>query len=108
AIKSGCGSVAKVGACTKAGTGCQSCKGMVAQLIEAYRGAAADASEHFYVPGVPLEKSQLVEEIRRRGLKSVSAVFEELAAGREDAASKIGLASLLKSLWPGEYVDERD
>ena len=48
------------------------------------------------------------DEIRRRGLKSVSAVFRELGAGKEDAASKPGLASLLKTLWPGEYEDERD
>ncbi len=109
AIKGGCASVAKVGACTKAGTGCQSCKGVIAQLVDAYRdAAAADPSEHYYVPGVPLEKSELVDRIRRRGIKSVSAVFRELAGGKEDAASKVGLASLLKSLWPDEYVDERD
>jgi nitrite reductase (NADH) large subunit len=109
AIQAGCTSVGKVGACTKAGTGCQSCKGLVAQLVEAYAGGAgSDASEHYYVPGVPLEKSQLVAEIRNRGLKSVSAVFQALAGGKEDPASKVGLASLLKSLWPGEYEDERD
>jgi len=38
----------------------------------------------------------------------VSEVFAQLAGGREDAASKVGLASLLKSLWAGEYTDERD
>ena len=31
-----------------------------------------------------------------------------LAGGKEDAASKPGLASLLKTIWAGEYVDERD
>jgi nitrite reductase (NADH) large subunit len=109
AIRGGCGSVAKVGACTKAGTGCQSCKPIVAQLVDAYRDAsAADASEHYYVPGVPMEKATLVEAIRARGIKSVSDVFAQLAGGKEDAASKVGLASLLKSLWPEEYVDERD
>jgi nitrite reductase (NADH) large subunit len=109
AILKGATSVAKVGACTKAGTGCQSCKGLVAQLIEAYQGAAPpDPSEHYYVPGVPMEKSRLVSEIRARGIKSVSEVFAQLAGGKEDAGSKIGLASLLKSLWPGEYEDERD
>jgi nitrite reductase [NAD(P)H] large subunit len=109
AVKGGCASVASVGKCTKAGTGCQSCKGIVAQLVEAYQGAAkADPSEHYYVPGIPLEKAQLVAEIRTRGLKSVSAVFGQLAGGQEDPASKIGLASLLKALWPGEYEDERD
>lgn len=104
-----CHSVSKVGGCTKAGLGCGSCKSLVAQLIEAYAGEVVDdASEHYYVPGVPLEKSQLVAEIKRRGLKSVSAVFRDLAGGKECPASKVGLASLLKTLWPGEYDDERD
>jgi nitrite reductase (NADH) large subunit len=104
-----CHSVSKVGGCTKAGLGCGSCKSLVAQLIEAYAGEVMDdPSEHYYVPGVPLEKSQLVAEIKRRGLKSVSAVFRELGGGKEDPGSKVGLASLLKTLWPGEYEDERD
>jgi len=105
----GCATVSKVGACTKAGMGCGSCKGLVAQIIESCLGEVkTDPSEHYYVPGVPLEKSQLVAEIRSRGLKSVSAVFRELAGGKEDVASKAGLASLLNTLWPGEYEDERD
>ncbi len=104
-----CKSVSKVGTCTKAGAGCGSCKTLVAQLIESYAGAVGfDPSEHYYVPGVPLEKSQLVAEIKNRALKSVSAVFHELADGKEDPGSKVGLASLLKTLWPGEYDDERD
>ncbi len=104
-----CKSVSKIGACTKAGAGCGSCKTLVAQLIESYAGAVGfDPSEHYYVPGVPLEKSQLVAEIKNRALKSVSAVFRELAGGKEDPGSKVGLASLLKTLWPGEYDDERD
>ncbi|OGX28706.1 MAG: hypothetical protein A2705_03185 [Omnitrophica WOR_2 bacterium RIFCSPHIGHO2_01_FULL_52_10] len=41
-------------------------------------------------------------------MKSVSAVFAALADDKEDADSKAGLASLLKTLWPGEYEDERD
>ena len=105
----GCQSVSRVGASTKAGLGCGSCKGLVAQLLEACLGEVGyDPSEHYYVPGVPLEKSQLVAEIKRRGLKSVSAVFQELAGGQEDPGSKVGLASLLKTLWPDDYADERD
>src|SRR6202035_5428897 len=57
---------------------------------------------------VPLAKRELVCAIRERGLRSVSAVFRELAGGKEDAASKPGLASLLKTLWKGEYEDEKD
>ena len=105
----GCQSVSKIGACTRAGSGCGSCKGLVAQVLEACVGEVGyDPTEHYYVPGVPLEKSRLVSEIRNRGIKSVSEVFSQLAEGREDPSSKVGLASLLKTLWPGEYEDERD
>src|SRR4051812_36124149 len=105
----GCQSVSKVGACTRAGMGCGSCKGLVSQLLESYLGEVAyDPSEHYYVSGIPLEKSQLVAEIRSRGIKSVSEVFMQLADGKEDPASKVGLASLLKTMWPDEYEDERD
>ncbi len=108
-LKHNCRSVAAVGAKTRAGSGCGSCRGAVAKLIETVLGDVSyDPQEHCYVPGVPLEKSKLVAEIRARGLKSVSAVFKELAAGREDPQSKAGLASLLKTIWSEGYEDERD
>ncbi len=104
-----CTSVAKVGQCTKAGKGCGSCRGLIAQIIQAYVGEVGyDASEHYYVPGIPMEKSQLIGAIKAKNLKSVSAVFRELAGGKENADSKVGLASLLRSLWNEEYEDERD
>ncbi len=104
-----CISVSAVGSKTKAGKGCGSCRGLIAQIIEATVGKVSyDASEHFYVPGIALEKSQLVREIQDKQLKSVSAVFKELADGKEDADSKAGLASLLKTVWPDAYEDERD
>ncbi len=109
AISSGCETVASVGARTKAGKGCGSCRGLIAQIIEAKLGKVSyDPSEHYYVPGVPLEKSQLVATIKAKNLKSVSAVFAVLTDGKEDADSKVGLASLLKTLWPDDYEDERD
>ncbi len=109
AISSGCETVAAIGARTKAGKGCGSCRGLIAQIIEARLGKVSyDPSEHYYVPGIPLEKSQLATQIRAKNLKSVSAVFEALADGKEDPDSKVGLASLLKTIWPGEYQDERD
>ncbi len=104
-----CKSVGQVGACSKAGTGCGSCKSLILQLLEVYAGEIIeDPSEHYYVPGVPLAKPELIAAIKARGLKSVSAVFRELASGKEDPGSKVGLASLLKSIWPHDYEDERD
>src|SRR4030095_6768305 len=78
-----CHSVSKVGACTKAGQGCGSCKSLVAQLLEACLGGVRlDPAQASYVPGVPLEKSHLVRELRTRGIKSVSETFAQLADGR--------------------------
>ncbi|HEX3745093.1 MAG TPA: nitrite reductase large subunit NirB [Bryobacteraceae bacterium] len=95
---------------TRAGMGCGSCKAMVNDIVAWACGGETeeDASVHYYVPGVPLTKTELIRAIQERGLRSVSAVFDYLAGGKEDAASKPGLASLLKTLWHDEYEDELD
>jgi nitrite reductase (NADH) large subunit len=95
---------------TRAGMGCGSCKSMVAEIVEWACGGEVeeDPSVHYYVPGVPLSKPDLIRAITERNLRSVSSVFDYLAGGKEDAASKPGLASLLKTLWKGAYEDEKD
>jgi nitrite reductase (NADH) large subunit len=95
---------------TRAGMGCGSCKKLVQEVVEwaAEGQVEEDPSIHYYVPGVSLPKPELVEVIMTQGLKSVSSVFDALAGGVEDVGSKMGLASLLKSLWGAEYEDERD
>ena len=95
---------------TRAGLGCGACKAQVQQVLELAAGEAVreDPSVHWYVPGVPLTKAELVQLVRERGLRSVSAVFAQLAGGREDAGSKAGLASLLRTIWGRDYDDERD
>ncbi|WP_433113588.1 nitrite reductase large subunit NirB [Micromonospora sp. CA-246542] len=96
---------------TRAGKGCGSCKGLVAQIVEWAAGGKVedDPAASWYVPGVPMPKAELMAVIREHGLKSVSAVFATLVpGGAEDAKSKMGLASLLKMMWGDEYVDERD
>jgi nitrite reductase (NADH) large subunit len=95
---------------TRAGKGCGSCKSLVAQIVEWANGgeAAEDPAADWYVPGVPLAKPELMAAIREQGLRSVSSVFDALAAGTEDAKSKMGLVSLLRMMWGEEYVDERD
>jgi nitrite reductase (NADH) large subunit len=107
-----CGGVKTVGGvmdATRAGKGCGSCKSLVAQIVEWAAGGDVeeDPSAAWYVPGVPMDKPALMAAIRARGLKSVSAVFDELAGGQEDAKSKMGLVSLLRMMWGEEYVDER-
>ena len=95
---------------TRAGMGCGSCKSLVADLVTWYCGGEVeeDPSIHHYVPCIPLRKAELTAAIKQQGLRSVSSVFRALADGREHAASKPALASLLITIWKGEYEDERD
>ena len=110
AVDAGCRSLKAVCDATKAGTGCGSCIPQVQAVLElAADGLVAeDPSEHFYVPAIAMTKPELTAAIRLQGLRSVSAVLETLAGGKEDAASKMGLASLLKTIWADDYEDERD
>src|SRR5208283_442365 len=95
---------------TRAGMGCGSCKALVSEIVEwACEGELDDdPSVHYYVPGVPLNKADLIKEIRERNLRSVSAVFRALGDGSDDPGSKPGLASLLNTIWDEGYEDERD
>ena len=107
----GANSIGAVMKATRAGTGCGSCKDQVAEIVEWAAGDALveDPSVHYYVSGVPLPKAELVEQIRSRGLRSASHVFDALADGRDDPASKMGLTSLPRTIWGvDELGDERD
>ncbi len=109
-VHAGTRSVTGVMAKTRAGKGCGSCKALVCEIVELAAGGEVevDESADWYVPAIPLDKPALIAAIRSRGLRSVSAVFDALAPDGEHAPSKMALASLLKVVWAGEYVDERD
>ena len=109
-VKSGKRTAKAVMDATRAGLGCGSCKSMVNEVIEWACGGHVeeDPSVHYYVPGVPMTKPELIQACKDQNLKSVSAVFQALANGKEDAASKPGLASLLNTIWAEEYVAEQD
>jgi len=110
-VQAGETSVTGVMAKTKAGKGCGSCKELVGQIVEWAAGGAVteDPSASWYVPGIPYDKPTLMQLIRELKLHSVSSVFAALAPdGKEDANSKMALASLLEMMWADEFVDERD
>ncbi|GID28230.1 nitrite reductase large subunit NirB [Paractinoplanes brasiliensis] len=108
-VQSGCRTVSGVMDRTRAGKGCGTCKSVVQRIVEWAAGGEVeeDPAASYYVPGIPMPKPELMNAIRLHELKSVSSVFAKLG-GEEDAKSKMGLASLLKMMWGGEYVDERD
>ena len=110
-VRSGVHSVPGVMDRTRAGRGCGSCKSLVAQIVEWAAGDSikVDSAESYYVPGIPYSKPDLMAKIRELRLYSVSAVFGALApGGQEDAKSKMGLTSLLRTMWPDDFADERD
>jgi nitrite reductase (NADH) large subunit len=110
-VEGGEESVTGVMNATRAGKGCGSCKGLVREIVEAALGGegAADPSDSYYVPGIPLDKPALMAAIREKGLKSVSSVFAELAPeGKDHVGSKMGLTALLRMMWPEDHVEERD
>ncbi len=109
-VKSGKNTTKSVMDATRAGMGCGSCKALVGEVVSWFAGGLVeeDPSVHYYVPSIPMTKPQLVEAVRAQGLRSVSSVFAALGGGIEDASSKPALASLLITVWAGEYEDERD
>jgi nitrite reductase (NADH) large subunit len=98
----------QVCAMTKAGTGCGGCRPQLEALSVKYGVNQRDPAADYYVRNVPLPKPELIAEIRRRDLRSVSAVLRELGNGDDDPAGKPGLASLLRTIWREQYEDERD
>lgn len=109
-VANGTRSVTGVMAATRAGKGCGSCTSLVTQIVEwaADGQVEVDESAGWYVPSIPLPKAELIEAVRAQGLRSVSQVFAALAPDGEHAPSKMPLASLLKVVWAGEFVDEKD
>jgi nitrite reductase (NADH) large subunit len=110
-VAGGARSTAAVMDATRAGKGCGSCVSLVTQIVDWATGGETehDPSEDWYVPAIPLAKPELVAAVRAQRLTSVSAVFAALAPdGAPDAASKMALTSLLRTMWPNDVVDERD
>ncbi|GFG63738.1 nitrite reductase [NAD(P)H] [Mycobacterium kubicae] len=113
-VNDGQTSLAGVMSATRAGKGCGSCKGLVGQIVDwaatqAGASVTEDPQANWYVPSIPYDKPELMRKIRELELHSVSSVFAALAPdGREDANSKMALASLLDMMWGDEFVDERD
>jgi len=107
-VAAGASTLSDVVAKTRAGKGCGSCKGLVADIVAgtAGGGLAEDASANWYVPAIPMTKPELIAEVGKRGLRSVSEVFAAFAPAGEDATAKMPLASLLRVVWGPAWVDE--
>ncbi|TDZ42573.1 nitrite reductase large subunit NirB [Mycobacteroides franklinii] len=108
-VHGGATTVAEVVASTRAGKGCGTCKGLVTDIVSCAAGGtlAEDPSTNWYVPSIPLPKPELIATIIDRQLRSVSDVFTELAPIGETAGDKMALASLLRTIWGRDWVQEQ-
>ena len=96
----------EVQAVTRAGTGCGSCKPLVAKLVEAETGESS--SEQAYLcPCRMLTREQVAETIRHGGLRSASDVGEACGAGRDCAACKPAVAYLVSLVNANRHDEER-
>ena len=107
AVEGGCRTPKAVMDATRAGMGCGACKGQINELVAWLCGGEVeeDPSVHYYVPTIAMRKPELTKEIVAHGIKSVSAFWQHF--GGEDASWKPAVASLLITIWKGEYDDER-
>ena len=92
---------------TRAGTGCGGCKPQLELLAASHGDANRNPATARYVKSIPLSKPELIADVQRLGLMSVSAVLEHFGAG-DDPSAKPALASLLRIAWRDRYEDERD
>ena len=95
---------------TRAGMGCGACKRWFQRSSKWACGGAADDDPSCRLLCSRRSADQAGARARDSRARAALglAVFAELAGGKEDPASKPGLASLLNTLWHDEYEDERD
>lgn len=108
AIDEGCTDVAGVKACTKAGTGCGGCVGLLKQVVEhelACRGVAVDKSlcEHF-----AYTRQELYAFVRVEGIESFEVLLARHGRGKIGCDTcKPTVASILASCWNQSIQDPK-
>ena len=96
----------EVQAVTRAGTGCGSCKSLVATLVEAETGEAA-AEAAYLCPCRMLTREKVADTIRSQGLRSASEVGAACGAGRDCAVCKPAVAYLVSLVNANRHDEER-
>lgn len=107
----GCTTVGAIKSCTKASGSCGGCKPLVEGLLKVYAGEAAGEPVKEGICGcTPLDRDEIVAEIKRMRLKSVKEVMNVLEWRNPEGCSKCrpSLNYYLGMLWPTEYKDEKE
>jgi nitrite reductase (NADH) large subunit len=105
--KKGASSVSAVGAATKAGTGCGSCKPLVKQILEEVSGGPVEEEKNYLCKCMELSREDIRGILRERGIKSVSGLSEACGAGKMCPDCKVGLAYVVSEVNANRHEEER-
>jgi len=92
-------SVAAVKACTKAGTGCGGCLGLVTDLFQSEMKRAGKAVVQHLCEHFPYSRTELFAIIKVKELRTFADTIEHCGRGAGCEICKPAVASILASLW---------
>jgi nitrite reductase (NADH) large subunit len=101
----GCTDVAAVKACTRAGTGCGSCLGLVKEVVATELAAQGVVMSKALCEHFDHSRAELFEIVRVRGIRTWSQLLAEHGTGRGCDICKPVAASILSSLGGGYVLD---
>ncbi|MEA2297926.1 MAG: nitrite reductase large subunit [Solirubrobacteraceae bacterium] len=107
AVNDGLPTPREVMAATRAGTGCGSCRELVAEIVTTISGEAANEPAYL-CPCRKQTREELAAVIRQRGLDAVSQVGECCGTGHDCGACKPALAYLVSEIKGNRHREERD
>ena len=103
----GCNSVSAVGAETKAGTSCGSCKPLVKEILEEAAEGPIEEEKNFLCKCMELTQSDVKGIIREHRLRSVSELGQACGAGKVCPTCKPKLAFVVEEVNLNRQKEER-
>ena len=97
--------LAAVKACTRAGTGCGSCVGLVKDLVTSERAAQGLVVSNALCEHFSLSRAEMFDVVRVRGIRTWSRLLAGHGTGRGCDVCKPTAASILSSLGGGYVLD---
>jgi nitrite reductase (NADH) large subunit len=104
AVCGACTDIASVKSCSRAGTGCGSCVGLVKRILDAELTAAGIAVSSALCEHFELSRAELFEAVRITELVSFTEIVGRFGTGRGCDICKPVVASILSSLDPAGHV----
>lgn len=102
----GADTVARVGAATKAGASCGSCKPVIKTVLEEATGGPVQEKEEL-CKCMGLSTEDVRGIVKERGIKSVSALGESCGAGKACSDCKVGLTYVVSEVNANRHEEER-